>query len=224
MQRLSGEDLLLDLLGEGIGGGVEALKGISLLSHERGERDLQLAVQLGLRLAHLLRALGVGLLLGVLDRVGRVPASGGQDLGRLGREGVEVAAVVLNGHQLRAKLAVALVQDVAHGGEHHLVEDHHQGEELSHDDGQGQVEVEEHTGVRGGSHHHVGHRDHEGGLHGRGDLNLPEGLHHSLLIGVALDHQGHETGHAGGGRDLGRAHNGRADRGARAQLGRARAS
>lgn len=83
-KRLSGEDLLLDLLGEGIGGGVEALKGISLLSHERGERNLQLSVQLGLRLAHLLGALCIGLLLGVLDGVGRVPASGGQDLGRLG--------------------------------------------------------------------------------------------------------------------------------------------
>ena len=83
------------------------------------------------------------------------------------REGREVAGVVLHGVDLGAELGVTLVNHVTHGGVDELVQDEHEGKELTGNDGQRQVEVEQHTGLGRGGEQHVGHG---GGQHGLGGV------------------------------------------------------
>ena len=83
--------------------------------------------------------------------------------------------VVTHGGELVTDERVAVVERLAHGTEDGLVQDHHEEQELGGDDGQGEVEVENLTGLASHGGHRderVGHRGDDGGLHRLGELHL----------------------------------------------------
>lgn len=77
--------------------------------------------------------------------------------------------------QLLADVAVALVQDLAHGREPELVQEHHEQQELARHDGQRQVEVEDlaRARMRGQRRQRIGERNQRCGLQVRGQLGVP---------------------------------------------------
>mmetsp|Transcript_10019 Transcript_10019/g.11683 ORF Transcript_10019/g.11683 Transcript_10019/m.11683 type:complete len:275 (+) Transcript_10019:156-980(+) len=159
---------------------------------QRSHRHSELCLQLSPGCSKLLSTLIVCLLLQSLLLCLCVLQSGGDDIFCLCLHRCNLCLVSVGVTNLGADLAITLVKHLTDWGEHYLVENEHEHQELTHNNRESGVEIEKHTSVGGCCHNDVCEGGDESGTGGSRNLHRANSLGGSLngagrlsLVGLA---------------------------------------